>query len=104
MKVYIVIRRILDTETIVGDFRTLDAAKIGTKGYARISAHDSFRVEEYEITEDAAEDEAAWRAMMAKAPAEWTKAEAAMWEAKFQAAHARAEKQLANNRRIFHDR
>jgi hypothetical protein len=25
-------------------------------------------------------------------------------EAKFQAAHARAEKQLANNRRIFYDR
>ena len=53
-----------------------------------------------------------WRAMLAKAPAEWTKAEAAMWkaawkaeaEAKFQAAHDRAEKQLANNRRIFHDR
>ena len=80
-KVYIVIRRILDTEAIVGVFRTLDAAKIGTKGYARISAHDSFRVEEYEITEDAAEA-----------------------EAKFQAAHDRAEKQLANNRRIFHDR
>jgi len=81
MKVYIVIRRILDTETIVGVFRTLDAAKIGTKGYARISAHDSFRVEEYEITEDAA-----------------------ALEAKFQAAHDRAEKQLANNWRIFHDR
>jgi len=81
MKVYIVIRRILDTEAIIGVFRTLDAAKIGTKGYARISAHDSFRVEKYEITEDAAEA-----------------------EAKFQAAHDRAEKQLANNRRIFYDR
>ena len=80
MKVYIIIRRILDTEEIVGVFRTLDAAKSGTKGYARISAHDSFRVEEYEITEDAAEAEATWRAMSAKAPAEWTKAEAAMWK------------------------
>jgi hypothetical protein len=29
---------------------------------------------------------------------------AAALEAKFQAAHDRAEKQLANNRRIFHDR
>ena len=57
MKVYIVIRRILDTEEIVGVFRTLAAAKIGTKGYARISAHDSFRVDEYEITEDAEERE-----------------------------------------------
>jgi hypothetical protein len=51
-KVIIVIRRILDTEEIIGVFRTLAAAKIGTKGYARISAHDSFRVEEYEITEE----------------------------------------------------
>jgi len=64
------------------------------------------------LEEAAAEAEAAWRAMLAKAPAEWTKAEAAMWKAawkaeaevKFQAAHDRAEKQLANNRRIFHDR
>lgn len=81
MKVYIVIRRILDDEMIIGVFRSLDAAKIGTKGFARISAHDFFRVEEHEITEDAAET-----------------------EAKFQAAHDRAEKQLANNRRIFHGR
>ena len=32
------------------------------------------------------------------------KAAAAALEAKFQAAHDRAEKQLANNRRIFYDR
>jgi hypothetical protein len=59
-KVIIVIRRILDTEEIIGVFRTFDAAKIATKGYARISAHDSFCVEEYEITEDAAEAPATW--------------------------------------------
>ena len=52
MKVYVVMRRILDYEEIVGVFRTLDALKSGAKGYTRISANDSFRVEEHEIIEE----------------------------------------------------
>ena len=43
----------------------------------------------------------AFSGQMFQGPAEKPEAEA---EAKFQAAHDRAEKQLANNRRIFYDR